>query len=39
MAGYGALFDQVSADGNTPLHNAAGGGHAMPLKFLVQRGK
>lgn len=39
MAGYGALFDQVNAEGNTPLHNAATGGHAMALKFLAQRGK
>ena len=38
MAGYGALFDQVNAEGNTPIHNAAINGHAMCLKFLVQRG-
>lgn len=38
MAGYGALFDQVNSDGNTPLHNAAEGGHGMALKFLGQRG-
>ena len=38
MAGYGALFDQVNAEGNTPIHKAADGGHAMCLKFLGQRG-
>lgn len=39
MAGYGALFDQVNSDGNTPLHNAAAAGAGMCVKFLGQRGK
>jgi ankyrin repeat protein len=39
MAGYGALFDQVNSDGNTPLHNAAASGAGMCVKFLGQRGK
>ena len=38
MAGYGALFDQVNSQGDTPIHSAANGGHAMCLKFLGQRG-
>ena len=39
MAGFGALFDQVNNEGNTPLHNAAASGAGMCVKFLGQRGK
>ncbi|KAK3583308.1 hypothetical protein CHS0354_038919 [Potamilus streckersoni] len=38
MAGFGALFDQINSESNTPIHLAAMGGHAMCIKFLVQRG-
>ena len=38
MAAYGANFDQVDDQGNTPVHLAAMGGHANCCKFLAQRG-
>ena len=39
LAAYGAQFDQVDDQGNTPIHLAAVNGHAMCCKFLSQRGK
>lgn len=38
MTAYGAVFDQVDDKGNTPVHLAAQGGHAMCCKYLAQRG-
>ena len=39
LATYGANFDQYDEKGNTPIHYAARGGHAMCCKYLSQRGK
>ena len=39
MSAFGALFDQVDDQGNTPVHLAAMNGHAMACKFLSQRGR
>ena len=39
MSAYKANFDQVDEQGNTPIHFAAKGGHAMCCKFLSQRGR
>ena len=39
LAAYGANFDVTDDKGDTPLHLAAIGGHALCCKFLGQRGK
>ena len=39
LSAYGANFDQVDEQGNSPIHAAAKAGHAMCIKFLSQRGE
>ncbi len=38
LAAYGANFDQVDDQGNTPIHYGAKGGHGQCCRFLAQRG-